>query len=290
MTLWQEYRRPTTITEALHDLNTAKKPAIPIAGGTDLLLDLKQGRHAAVHTLVDLTVIEELSVIEMRGDELFIGAATPISQIINNNLVEIHAQALVESCNLIAGPQVRNTATLGGNIAHALPAAEGTIALIALDAQVEIANLCGVSRRPLISIYKGPGKTDIDNESELITGFYTSAIKTRQASAFSRIMRPQGVALPILNCAIWLERINDLNSDIHIAVGPGGPTPFRATSAEEVMRGEPYNDQIMEKMFQVLIDQAKFRSSAQRASSQYRYHIVRGLVKKTYEKAWQRAV
>ena len=113
---------------------------MPIAGGTDLLLDLKQGRHAPVHTLIDLTFVPEMTVLELRGDELYIGAAVPVNRVALDPLTGTHAQALVEACDLIAGPQVRNVATLGGNVAHALPAADGTIALTALDAQAEVAS------------------------------------------------------------------------------------------------------------------------------------------------------
>ena len=87
-------------------------------------------------------------MLELRGEELFIGAAVPVNRVALDPMVIEHALALVEACNLIAGPQVRNTATLGGNVAHALPAAEGTIALTALDAQAEVANAAGTRRMP----------------------------------------------------------------------------------------------------------------------------------------------
>ena len=131
MNLWQEYKRPTSVAEAILALTSASGPVKPIAGGTDLVLDLKQGRHTPVHTLIDLTSVPEMTALELRGDDLFIGAAVPVNRIALDPLVGAHAQALVEACNLIAGPQVRNVATLGGNAAHALPAADGTIALTA---------------------------------------------------------------------------------------------------------------------------------------------------------------
>src|ERR671923_399924 len=140
MNLWQEYLRPTNLSQALKAFAEASRPILPIAGGTDLLLDLEQGRHAPVHTLLDVTSIEEMTALEVRGNELFVGAAVPVNRIVLDPLVITHAQALTEACNLIAGPQVRNVATLGGNVAHALPAADGTIALLALNAQAEIAN------------------------------------------------------------------------------------------------------------------------------------------------------
>jgi carbon-monoxide dehydrogenase medium subunit len=294
MTLWQNYLRPKTVSEAIDALVNAPGPALPVAGGTDLLLDLKQGRHSPVHTLVDLTFIPEMSALEIRGDSLFIGASVPVNRIALDPLVGTHAQALVEACNLIAGPQVRNTATLGGNVAHALPAADGTIALTALDAVAEVASANGTRETPFTSLFLGPGKSAIDKTKELIVGFHIPIPNlpnpdSRQASCFKRIMRPQGVALPILNCAVWLARDNDLIKDIHIAIGPGGATPFRATQAEDVLRRQPLNDSIFESALDALLAQAKFRTSARRASADYRRHIVSGLFKDVLDTAWNRA-
>ncbi len=315
MNLWQEYKRPTSVEEAIQALASASGPAMPIAGGTDLLLDLKQGRHAPVHTLIDLTFVPEMTALELRGDELFIGASVPVNRVALDPLAGAHAQALTEACNLIAGPQVRNVATLGGNVAHALPAADGTIALLALDAQAEIASLAlpkehrddvsgaersrsdVVTRRvPFASLFLGPGKSTLKHGEELLVGFYIPIKQTlrvsktlRVSSCFKRIMRPQGVALPILNCAVWLEREGDVVKDIHIAVGPGGATPFRATEAENTLRGQSLTENTFESALEALLAQAQFRTSARRASADYRRHIVGGLFKDALETAWARA-
>jgi CO/xanthine dehydrogenase FAD-binding subunit len=102
-------------------------------------------------------------------------------------------------------------------------------------------------------------------------------------------MRPQGVALPILNCAVWLERENELIKDIRIAVGPGGGTPFRATQAEDSLRGQTLNEATIESALEALLAQAQFRTSARRASADYRQYIVSGLFKDVLESAWERA-
>jgi len=290
MNLWQEYVRPSSVAEAVQALVSASGPAMPIAGGTDLLLDLKQGRHAPVHTLIDLTFVKEMKALELRGNELFIGAAVAVNRVATDPLVGTHAQALVEAANLIAGPQVRNSATIGGNVAHALPAADGTIALTALDAQAEVTSPAGTRRMPFTALFAGPGKSSLDKREEIIVGFYLPQTKKGQASCFKRIMRPQGVALPILNCSVWLEREKDIFKDVHIAVGPGGSTPFRATEAEAFLRGKPLTVENFSGALEALLAQAKFRTSARRASADYRRHIVGGLFKDVLETAWRRAV
>jgi len=289
MNLWQEYLRPTNLSQALKAFAEASGPILPIAGGTDLLLDLEQGRHSPVHTLLDVTSIAEMTALEVRGDSLFIGAAIPVNRIVLDPFVVARAQALTEACNLIAGPQVRNVATLGGNVAHALPAADGTIALLALNAQAEIADLTGTRRVPFKDLFVGPGKSSLKHGQELLIGFYLPLSQKGQASCFKRIMRPQGVALPIINLAIWLERTGNVVSQIRIAVGPGGPTPWNGTEAEKALIGKPLNDETLDAALESLLAQVGFRSSARRASSDYRRHIVTGLFKDVLETAWKRA-
>jgi carbon-monoxide dehydrogenase medium subunit len=289
MTLWKSYLQPKTLAEALDAFGTAPKPVIPIAGGTDLLLDLEQGRHAAIQTLVDVTGIKELLSLEIRVDKLFIGAGIPVSQITRVPLVNLHAQALVEACELIGGPQVRNVATLGGNVAHALPAADGTIGLLALDAEVEIASISGNRLMPFSDLFLGPGKSVLKHGEELIVGFYLPLKRDNQASCFKRIMRPQGVALPIINLAVWLSRAKNFVKAIRIAVGPGAPIPWRARSAEEALMGKLMNEESVNNALEALLDQVGFRSSPRRAGSDYRRHLVKTLFKDTLITAWERA-
>ncbi len=261
-----------------------------VAGGTDLILDLQQGRHAPVERLVDVTTVREMCVLEIRGDQLYIGAAVPINRIVRSTEVLRHARALIEAADLIGGPQVRNTATLGGNVAHALPAADGTIALLALDAQVEIAHKAGMRRVPIAELFLGPGKSAIIPGEEILAGFYIPLLQEQQGSAFRRVMRPQGVALPILNLAAWVWREGDHLHDLRIAVGPGGPVPHRATRAEDALRGRVFNDESLEQALETLLQQARFRTSAHRATSQYRRHLVGGLLREVLTCAWERTM
>lgn len=288
MNLWQNYFLPKTLEEAMQALASAPRPLAPIAGGTDLLLDLEQGRHSPVQTLIDITHVKELLALEIRDDCLFVGAGVPVNRLVLDPFTGRHAQALVEACNLIGGPQVRNVATLGGNVAHALPAADGTIALLALNAEAEIAGVSGNRRIPFKELFLGPGKSSLKHGEELLVGFYLPLLKSNQASCFKRIMRPQGVALPIINVAIWLEREKDTIKDIRIAVGPGAATPWRARDAEQVLDGTSMNNETIDVALDALLTHVGFRSSPRRASADYRLHLVVTLFKDTFETAWSR--
>jgi xanthine dehydrogenase FAD-binding subunit len=289
MTLWQEYLQPKTLSEAISALANAPGAALPLAGGTDLILDLDQGRRPPVHTIVDITSVREMLPVEIRGDELCIGAAVCHTRITESKLIADNAQALIEACRLIGGPQVRNIATLGGNVAHALPAADGTIALMALNAQVEVANAKGNRRVPIAEMFLGPGKSAL-TQNELLVGFYLPLKNKNQASAFKRVMRPQGVALPIINLAVWLSREEDRTADIRIAVGPGGPKPWRALESEAYLRGKVMNDESINHALEILLSDVQFRTSPHRATSDYRRELAKTLFKDTFDTAWKRAL
>jgi len=289
MTLWQEYKRPESISEAVHALTTTSVPTCLIAGGTDLMLDLQQGRHASIHTLVDITSIPELNLLEIRGEDLYIGATVPLSRIAFSPLVIEHALALSEACSLIGGPQVRNVATLGGNVAHALPAADGTIAMMSLNTEVLVASRTGIRKVPLQEMFLGPGKSALNAKEEIITGFRIPLKMKNQASAFKRIMRAQGIALPIINISAWLERRDNKIIELRIATGPSGLTPHRMTLVEDLLKGCNILLDLKTQALDTLLDQMQFRTSPQRASADYRHHLVKDLLVDTLMEAWKRA-
>jgi CO/xanthine dehydrogenase FAD-binding subunit len=287
MSIWKHYHIATSIQDALQSLAQADDPSRLIAGGTDLLLDLQQGRHSPVDTLVDVTQVPELTCLEVRGKFIFVGAAVPLNVITSSPLILENALALATACGLVGGPQVRNTATLGGNVGHALPAGDGTIALLALDAQAEVANLGGMRRVPILELFRGPGKSILDPIKELISGFYLPLQNPGEGSAFSRVMRPQGVALPILNIAIWLRRSNKGIEDVRVAIGPAGPVPQRGYMAERVLIGMPFSEDICLQAAVALQQQVHFRTSPHRASAEYRTQLSLNLFNDVLLKAWQ---
>ncbi len=291
MNLWKKYHNAQTVSDALQVLADAPGEACLIAGGTDLMLDLQQGNHPPVHTLVDVTAIPEMKALEIRGGELFVGASVPHSKITKSKIVQQHANALAVACGLIGGPQVRNTATLGGNVGHALPAADGTIALTALDAQAEVAGLDGRRRVPMEELFLGPGRSALDPRGELLVGFYVPLKGPNQASAFKRIMRPQGVAIAILNTAVWLQRDAgaEIIADVHISIGPSGPVPRRLRETEDLLRGMAFGDESLNAGAAKVVEDANFRTSRHRSTKEYRHHMAGVLLVETLTMAWHAA-
>ena len=287
--LCQEYLLTHSVEEALHTLSTPKGPARLISGGSDLLLEIRQGEYPPVHTLVDVSEIGEMCQLETRGETLFIGASVTLTRLANSAMVAEHAQALAQAASLMGNPQVCNVATIGGNVAHALPAADGAIALLSLDAQAEIANGEGRRKVALQTLFIAPRHSTLDPSGDLLVGFYLPLQKRKQASAFTRRTNPQGIPLAILNLAVWLQRSKDCITDIRIAVGPAGPVPMRMKAAENVFIGQVPSDDVLAHGLNGLLQEAHFRTSPHRATLEYRRHLAGILLKEAVSQAWLRA-
>ncbi len=288
MPLWNDYHLPLSVDEAVGLLARYDGKARVVAGGTDLILDLRQGHAPPVEALIDVTRIIGLNEIREAADFIVIGAGVTHSQIVESQLLQQKATALVEASYVVGGPQVRNVATLGGNVAHALPAADGTTALNALDAEVEVASFSGRRWIPFTSLFLGPGKSAIDSTREILTALRFKATGENEASAFSRIMRPQGVALPIMNFAAKVRVLDQQIEKVALAVAPVAPTPFRCQQTEAFLTGKPANFESIDGAVAVLLSECKPRTSPHRATGAYRQEVLPVLLRRTLGKAIER--
>jgi carbon-monoxide dehydrogenase medium subunit len=319
MKFWNHYHVPTSLDEALNLLARYDGRARLVAGGTDFFLDLQsdyyEGKRPFYDALIDVTRLAEAKDIRADGDWLVIGCAVTHAQIVASALIQKHATALAEACGVIGGPQVRNVATLVGNVAHALPAADGTLALMALGAEALVANSKFVIRnskfkiqnsksairnpqsaiecRPLASLFRGPGESAVDATREMIVAVRFRPTGEGEGSAFARVMRPQGIALPILGMAargkIEIRNSEFVIRDVAISAGPVAPVPFRATRTEEFLRGREFSDETLERAAEVLLSEAQPRTSAHRATKEYRVELLPVLLRRTLTNAVGRA-
>jgi len=290
MSLWEAYLQPTSLDEALNLLQQQSSAAL-VAGGTDLLLDLRQKRHEPVQTLIDVSRIPDLLGVSVDEKHVFIGAAVTHHSIVHHPDVMHHAPGLVEACELIGGPQVRNVATLGGNVGHALPAGDGSIALVSLDAEALLASGEGERWLPIRDLFAGPGKATFERASTIIVGFRFPVRESRQGHAFSRVMRPQGVAIAILNMGVWISLHDDGRiRQARIAAGPGGPTPFRAEEAEKQLVDAVWGPEAQGAALAAMQQEIKLRTSRHRATLEYRQHLTTVLFERVAELAYSRAL
>lgn len=200
--------------------------------------------------------------------------------ILENQDLQDNARCLVQACSGIGGSQVRNVATIGGNVAHALPAGDGSIALLALNAEARIISKDGERWELMENLFTGPGIPSFDPCKELLASFRFSIPKRNERTAFHRVMRPQGVAIAILNMAIWMQKADEGTvEDIRIAVGPAGPVPFRARRTEEYLRGREITEVVIAQATNILQKESKLRTSKHRATEEYRKHLLGYLLK-----------
>ncbi len=304
MKYFENYHLPSSVDEALDLLAHYAGRARIIAGGTDLLLDLQsdyiEGHRPHYDALVDVTRIAGANEIRAEGGWIIVGCGVTHSQVVESDLIQSRATALAEACAVVGGPQVRNVATLVGNVAHALPAADGTIALMALDAEVQIASHNEASGRSLIhgwrplgSLFRGPGESVVDPTHELIVAVRFRPSGEHEASAFNRIMRPQGVALPVLGLATRIKLSIQHSAfsieDVAISAGPVAPVPFRARQTEEFLRGQSFSQETVARAQELLLGEARPRTSPHRATKEYRVELLPNLFSRTLECAVARA-
>lgn len=290
MPLWNAYHLPTTVEEAVTLLARYDGQARVVAGGTDLILDLQQGNEQPVAALVDVTRITGLDVIREDAGLITIGCGVTHNQIVESQLLHQKATCLVEASYVVGGPQVRNVATLGGNVAHALPAADGTTALNALDAEVEVASYAGRRWIPFAALFLGPGQSAIDSTREVLVSLRFRTTGDHAASASSRIMRPQGVALPIMNMSVKVRVIDDRIDAAAIAAAPVAPTPFRCQQTESFLTGKPATAETIEAAIDALLGECQPRTSPRRATADYRRAVLPVLLRRTLSKAFERAM
>lgn len=282
---------PTTVEEAVALLEQYAGKARVIAGGTDLLVDMRAEKSKPHEALIDITCIPELGHLELNNDVVTLGAAVTHTQIVKSTILVNGATCLVEGCGLIGGPQVRNVGTLGGNVAHALPAGDGTVSLVALDAEADIILDGSRKRVPILDMYLGAGKSLLETGRDLLLSLHFKVTGAREGSAFRRIMRPQGVALPILGCAVWVrldETLTHIES-ARVCISPVAPTPQRITVVEEALVGNPATEATFEKAIAAGQNALKMRTSKYRATANYRHDMVAVLLRRALPQAVERA-
>jgi CO/xanthine dehydrogenase FAD-binding subunit len=248
-----------------------------IAGGTDLMLRL---RTSAVRPdlLIDLSGLRELSFIRKERGLIRIGATTTFAQMQRNAMLEIHASCLARAAAQVGSLQIRNVATIGGNVANASPCADTIPALLALDAQVGVLNHAGnVVRRPLRELLVEADKTTL-RPDEAIVDFSFVALSKGERSAFGKVGARSSVAVAKLSAALIVksDETRRIISEAKIAFGSVAPTAFVDDRVAAVLRGKPVNSATIES-FAWACSSMVSRSIPNRGSLPYKQHAVRGL-------------
>jgi CO/xanthine dehydrogenase FAD-binding subunit len=285
---WEEYLTPTSLDEALAMLKEREGQARVIAGGTDLVIQLKK-KEVTVKCLVDVTNLDELRSIEQKNGFIRVGACVTHQELASSDLIREQAAALAEGAARMGSPQIRNVGTVGGNIVNALPAADTVVPLMALDAEVDAvaAGGGGTRRDPLGDVCVGPRQCTVDSTAEILTGVWFRALGPGEGSAFERLAKRNALALPILNAAavVSLENGGGAFKKVRLAVGPIGPTPARVFDAEESLRGAAVEPETIAAALELAAQEAQPRTNPVRGSREYRQEMVKVLLGRAIERA-----
>jgi CO/xanthine dehydrogenase FAD-binding subunit len=253
-----------------------------LAGGTDLLVDLK-APSASVDVLVDISRAGELKTIAMTEDGLAIGALVTHSEIMRSPLIRRLAPALAEAAHAIGAVQTRNLGTLGGNLVSAVPSMDSGPVLLALDAAVEIAGPGGTRVLPLAALFVGPRRTCLA-PAELLTRIIVPSRNLGKPAAFLKFGLRKGQALALVNVAVALWCDDGICRAPAIALGAVAPTVMRATAAEARLDGRPLSDAAIAEAARIAAGEARPISDF-RASAGYRRELVAVLTRRALRRA-----
>lgn len=241
---YARYLQPTSIDEALEMLAANAGRARLIAGGTDLLLELGRGIRPEVDTLIDVSRTAGLDRIELVSGSITIGAGVTHNEIVTSAFVIERALPLAQACWEIASPQLRNRATVVGNVVTASPANDTITPLRALGTIVEIASTSGTRAVNLADFHQGVRKIDLQPE-EMVTALRVRAMESNERGIFVKLGLRKAQAISVVHLAFVLAFEEDVVTEVSIALGSVAPTIINAREGEEFLRGQRLDEEVL---------------------------------------------
>ncbi len=237
-----EYVQPGSLTEALALLSQYKGTAKPFAGGTDLIPQIKRRELPAPKLFVDLKGIPGLDAIAYDASKgLTIGALAPITSVERSPLVRQYYPILSQALITLACPQVRNRATITGNICSAVPSADSAPGLLVLEATLKLVSQKGERVVPIAQFFTGPRETILADD-ELVTEIHIPSLPPKYKGIYVKLSPRKSMDLAVVGVAALVVRDGDVCKDVRIALGAVAPTPLRAQKAESALIGKKITD------------------------------------------------
>jgi carbon-monoxide dehydrogenase medium subunit len=284
------YLTPKTLDEAISLHQSHGERAKYIAGGTDVLVKIKEGKLAPDYLISLKHIIgQDRPFFNPETGELYIGAFCTHRSIELSPLVQHRYPILYDAVQNIGSVQIRNVATIGGNLVNAVPSADGAIPLIALDGRANIYGTKGQRSLELARFFLGPGQCDLE-AGEILTEIVIPPLLPCTGSAYIKHGRREAMELPMLGVGVLLSLKEDMITcaKARICLGVAAPTPFRAQLAEKHLEGKPVNESNLTEAGQIAGRESKVRDSI-RGVAWYRREMVGVLVKRMGLKALERA-
>jgi CO/xanthine dehydrogenase FAD-binding subunit len=271
-----DYVRAGSVPEALRFLAEAGLKSRPLAGGTDVLVYIRREK-PPFDRLVDISRVPELKRIERRGDEVIIGAAVTFTEAAESALLQEVAPCLVEACLTVGGPAIRNTGTLGGNVANAAACADSLPPLTCLDAIAHLRSLAGARALPLSELIRGANRTAI-RPDELLTHFTFLAPPADARQAFIKLGRRNAQAISRLSVAAIGRRDGQGRVDyVRLSPGAAMPVPRRLHEVEAMLLGQAPTDELLAAAGQRSAE-AMIAATGRRWSTEYKEVAIQALI------------
>ncbi len=283
-----DYAAPTSLAEATKLLAGANGTARILAGGTDLIVQLREHLKDA-DLVVDIKKIPELTEWKLSSDGLRLGAAVPCYQLYDNPDVCKKYPALTDAARIIGGWQIQSRASIGGNLCNSSPAGDSLPALIALDAKCIIAGPSGTREVPVAEFCTAPGK-NILQKGEVLVTLVLPASGAKMGSAYQRFIPRNEMDIAVVGAGSWvkLNAAGDKIESARIAVGAVAVTPKYAAEASDWLKGQPATEATFAQAGE-LAKKVAAPISDMRGPAEYRTHLVGVLVKRTLADAVERA-
>jgi len=278
-----ELLMPETLPEALDMLAGYAPDALPIAGGTNLVPDIRGGKRQP-GALVNVAGLEELQGIRRENGHVVIGGGVKIADLLESDLIAEHAPCLREAAGMFANPLVRNRATVGGNLGNASPAADTAPPLLVLGAEVKLASK-GESRWVDLSDFFLDVCDTVCRHVELITAIRWPVPSPGTFSRFRKLSLRKSTAISVVSVAMQLM-FDDAGrcEDARIGLGAVAPTPIRAREAEARLRGEALTPEVVDEVTRFGCDAASCIGDV-RSSAAYRERVTEVLMRRLLEEA-----
>ena len=280
-----DYFEPRTVSEALSLLDRYGGQAEVIAGGTDVMVDLKYKDQP--ECLVNIKRIPNLNAIHENDGGVHIGPLATIHELEESDLVRERLPLLWSAAHQFASLQIRNTATIGGNICRASPSGETLAPLLVLEAEAEATFSDGVRTEPVAAFFRGPGETSLGSRG-LLTGIRVPFPAEGSHAVYLKhaVRGPMDIAM--VGVAVMTTANADKNAldDVRIGLGAVAPTPIRAPKTEALVRGKAL-DAALAKEAGASAASESSPITDQRSSGEYRGWIVDALTRRGLEQCWQ---
>ena len=278
-----EYFAPKTIQEACSLALQYKGEAKIIAGGTDLLVEMKR-KEVLPKYIIDIKDIpgQDDIIYDEKGG-LRIGALATIRSIEVSPLIREKFGILAQAASKLGTWQVRNRGTIAGNLVTAAPSADTIPALMVLGAKIKIMGADGERVVPIENFFTGPLKTVLRPE-EILAEIHVPNLPPRSGGAYIKHTVRKAMDLAIIGVAALVTMDGDAVSDARIALGTAAPTAIRARRAEEILKGNKISDNLLEKAGQTALEESSPRDSL-RASAAYRSKLIKVLVPRAIKQA-----